>query len=243
MWRLALTVAIATAVAAEPTRPALKPRAPHPLERPRPLTAIHGGLSPPAPLALLAATLRSRTQREIFMQYATCAGIVAAWLTLAASVFALSEGWTPAQAFFYAVDTGMSIGFGAVSERRLITKLFTIGHVLLGASCVGGAIALFAESAVNASPAIAAAQYSIASVNSAFSRADADGSGAISPLEFSGMTRPSERAPALKEAARGAAPRPLPSQPPSLPSASTSTKSAKPRRAPLLNILNDFFII
>ena len=119
------------------------------------------------------------------MQYATCAGIVAAWLTLAASVFALSEGWTPAQAFFYAVDTGMSIGFGAVSERRLITKLFTIGHVLLGASCVGGAIALFAESAVNASPAIAAAQYSIASVNSAFSRADADGSGAISPIEFS----------------------------------------------------------
>ena len=188
MWRLALTVAIATAIAAaEPPRSALKPRAPRPLERARPLAATRGGvLTPPAPLALLAAKLRSKTQREIFMQYATCAGIVAAWLTLAATVFAISEGWTPAQAFFYAVDTGMSIGFGAVSERRLITKLFTIGHVLLGASCVGGAIALFAESAVNASPAIAAAQYSIASVNSAFSRADADGSGAISPLEFSG---------------------------------------------------------
>jgi hypothetical protein len=44
-----------------------------------------------------------------------------------------------------AVDTGMSIGFGTVAEQRLSTKLFTVAHVLMGASAVGGAIALFAE--------------------------------------------------------------------------------------------------
>lgn len=67
---------------------------------------------------------------------------------------------SPVQSLFYAVDTGMSIGFGAVAEQRLTTKVFTICHVLLGASAVGGAIALFAESVVSAQGGLASCEHS-----------------------------------------------------------------------------------
>ena len=88
---------------------------------------------------------------------------------------------------FYAVDTGLSIGFGAVAEEKLTSKLFTIFHVLLGASACGGAIALFAESAVDGSNQIAATEYSQATLRAAFARADGDNSGVLSHKEFSAV--------------------------------------------------------
>lgn len=118
-----------------------------------------------------------------------CAAIVAGWIALATLVFSLNEGWPLAQSLFYAVDTGMSIGFGAVAEERTSTKLFTICHVLLGASAVGGAIALFAESVVADSSSIAVAEYSGAAMRAAFRRADADRSGTLSPAEFTLVLR------------------------------------------------------
>ena len=88
--------------------------------------------------------------------YFICAAIITVWIGIATLVFAYNEGWPLAQSLFYAVDTGMSIGFGAVAEEKLSTKAFTVIHVLLGASAVGGAIALFAESVVEASPTLGA---------------------------------------------------------------------------------------
>ncbi len=81
-------------------------------------------------------------------------GIVGAWLAVATVYYASHEGWPIAQSFFYAVDTGMSIGFGTVAEQRPSTKVFTILHVLCGASFVGGAIALFADAAISGAAAV-----------------------------------------------------------------------------------------
>ena len=111
-------------------------------------------------------------------------GIVGMWLGVATYYYATHEGWPYAQAFFYAVDTGMSIGFGTVAEQRPSTKLFTIFHVLLGASAVGGAIALFAESAISGVASVSGSEYARASVRAAFMRADSDGSGSLSVREF-----------------------------------------------------------
>ena len=110
--------------------------------------------------------------------------IVLGWFTFAALIFSRSEGWPFAQSFFYAVDSGMSIGFGAVSEQRTATKLFTMFNVLLGASAVGGALALFAEGVVRDASNLAAEEFSSAALSAAFARADANGDGQLDSDEF-----------------------------------------------------------
>ena len=114
---------------------------------------------------------------------------VAAWIGFATLYYAKFEHWPLAQSFFYAVDTGMSIGFGTVAEQKLSTKLFTVAHVLMGASAVGGAIALFAESAVAGSSAIANAEYTMASVRASFAGADTDSSGSLSHAELTAVLK------------------------------------------------------
>ena len=105
--------------------------------------------------------------------FTLCAAIVLTWIGGATVFFSYNENWPMAQSLFYAVDTGLSIGFGAVAEEKLTSKLFTIFHVLLGASACGGAIALFAESAVDGSNQIAATEYSQATLRAAFARGPA----------------------------------------------------------------------
>ena len=89
-----------------------------------------------------------------------------------------------AQSLFFAVDTGMSIGFGAVAEQRTVTKVFTIIHVLLGASAAGGALALFAEAVVADASSLASAELAGASLSAAFSRADTSGDGLLTRAEL-----------------------------------------------------------
>jgi len=113
-----------------------------------------------------------------------CISAVTVWIGLATAYYAKFENWPYAQSLFYAVDTGMSIGFGTVAEQKLSTKLFTVAHVLMGASAVGGAIALFAEAAVAGSTAIANAEYTMASVRASFVAADTDASGSLSHKEL-----------------------------------------------------------
>ena len=120
---------------------------------------------------------------------ATCIGAVVVWIGFATLYYAKYENWPYAQSLFYAVDTGMSIGFGTVAEQKLSTKLFTVAHVLMGASAVGGAIALFAESAVAGSTAIANAEYTMASVRATFTAADTDESGSLSHEELEAVLR------------------------------------------------------
>ena len=157
------------------------------LARQQPLLALRGGANPRPPLISLRGGGDAEPAHKtsiIVRQYAICAAVVLCWISVATLVFSLNEGWPIAQSLFYAVDTGMSIGFGAVAENKASTKLFTILHVLLGASAVGGAIALFAEAMVAESSRVAACEYSRMALLGAFEAADADRSGSLSRAEL-----------------------------------------------------------
>ena len=151
---------------------------------PPPLVRLRGGsleqpqAAPHGP-ALTRASDQKRT-RLYLMSAATFVG----WFGLATLFFARSEGWPLAQSLFYAVDTGMSIGFGAVAEEARRTKMFTIVHVLLGASALGGVLALFAEAVVADASTVASAEYTGAALSAAFARADTSGDGQLGPDEL-----------------------------------------------------------
>ena len=68
-------------------------------------------------------------------------------ITLATLFYSHYYSWPLPQSFFYAVDAGMSIGFCTdVAETDAASRAFTIVHILLGASCVGGALVLMVGS-------------------------------------------------------------------------------------------------
>ena len=154
------------------------------------LLALRGGRGVPQPVEVHPEKKRSFTAAgEKARMTAAVVGIVGLWLAVATVYYAKHEAWPYAQSFFYAVDTGMSIGFGTVAEKHITTKAFTILHVLLGASAVGGAIALFAESAISGAASVAGSEYARASVRAAFARADTDHSGSLSNKEFEAVLR------------------------------------------------------
>ena len=87
--------------------------------------------------------------------YASCFGIVFVWIGAGTLFYAHHNGWPLSQAFFYAVDAGMSIGFCTeVAETTTSSRAFTVVFILLGASVVGGALALFVEVCAAAAAAL-----------------------------------------------------------------------------------------
>ena len=82
--------------------------------------------------------------------YIKCMTIVSIWISTATIFYSKINHWPLPQSFFYAVDAGMSIGFCTdVKETTIQSRAFTIFHILLGASCVGGALALFVQDIMN----------------------------------------------------------------------------------------------
>lgn len=76
--------------------------------------------------------------------YCRCLFVVLVWIATGTLFYSKYNGWPLPQSFFYAVDAGMSIGFCTdVAEIKVGSRAFTIVYILLGASCVGGALALF----------------------------------------------------------------------------------------------------
>merc|ERR1719203_2044596 len=53
--------------------------------------------------------------------------------------------WTFAQSFYYAVQAGLSIGFGLLSETSDRSRLFTVVYILVGSSVIAGALACFVQ--------------------------------------------------------------------------------------------------
>lgn len=94
-----------------------------------------------------STTSNSSTQKYYFsplQMYISCIGIVSLWIVTGTLFYSYCNEWPIPQSFFYAVDAGMSIGFCTnVHETKLLSKAFTILYILLGASVVGGALALF----------------------------------------------------------------------------------------------------
>ena len=114
-------------------------RAVVPLAGARRLPALRGGGSTgsTAVVATTGPPMKSGGWSQLKL-YSFCGAIIVTWISLSTVFYAINEKWPYAQSLFYAVDTGMSIGFGAVAEQKLSSKLFTIFHVLLGASACGG---------------------------------------------------------------------------------------------------------
>ncbi len=82
--------------------------------------------------------------------YLTCFAIVFVWQTFGTLFYSFYYSWPLPQSFFYSVDAGMSIGFCTdVHESKVGSRAFTIIHILLGASCVGGALILMVQSVLD----------------------------------------------------------------------------------------------
>jgi hypothetical protein len=68
-------------------------------------------------------------------------------IALGTLFYSFYNQWPLPQSFFYAVDAGMSIGFCTdVVEPNVGSRAFTVVYILLGASCVGGALVLMVQS-------------------------------------------------------------------------------------------------
>lgn len=99
--------------------------------------------------AFFPSTQRSPQPYNPLQMYYSCLSIVFIWITTGTLFYSYCNNWPLAQSFFYAVDAGMSIGFCTeVYETKLVSKAFTIVYILLGASVVGGALALFLQQAI-----------------------------------------------------------------------------------------------
>mmetsp|Transcript_141929 Transcript_141929/g.441272 ORF Transcript_141929/g.441272 Transcript_141929/m.441272 type:complete len:429 (-) Transcript_141929:538-1824(-) len=97
-----------------------------------------------------------------------CVGLVVAWLSLGTLVYKFTDncstdtscsssgdlvetqvcGWTLQESFYYSVQAGLSIGFGLLPETRDGSRLYTVFHIILGSSVIGGCLALFVSLAV-----------------------------------------------------------------------------------------------
>ena len=132
-----------------------------------------------------SAIVTSTDSSSKLRMYLKCFAIVLAWVGTGTVFYSRHNGWPLAQSFFYAVDAGMSIGFCTdVRERLVSSRAFTIVFILLGASCVGGALALFVEDAMEGVLAASTLGYKQLLEQQAFLRADGNHDGALSYEEF-----------------------------------------------------------
>mmetsp|Transcript_43472 Transcript_43472/g.125657 ORF Transcript_43472/g.125657 Transcript_43472/m.125657 type:complete len:444 (+) Transcript_43472:139-1470(+) len=51
--------------------------------------------------------------------------------------------WHLSHAFYYSVQTGLSIGFGLLTESKHLSELYSCFHILAGSSFIGGALSFF----------------------------------------------------------------------------------------------------
>ena len=117
--------------------------------------------------------------------------IVATWMAVGTIFYATINHWPWHQAFFYAVDAGMSIGFctDGVTEERTISKAFTIVYILLGASVVGGALSIFLQHSLHDFATPTVHEYQLLLERQAFDAADVDHSGVLTKDQFLALLR------------------------------------------------------
>lgn len=132
--------------------------------------------------------------------YVTCMGITLMWIVSGTLFYSYCNDWPLPQSFFYAVDAGMSIGFCTdVAETKLVSKAFTIVYILLGASVVGGALALFIQDAMEGVSAPSTSEYQLFLEKNIFKRSNLSNSGTLSFPEFRTLILSSINEPKLSE--------------------------------------------
>lgn len=165
------------------------------------LCQVRAGAFPPIYKASPTSSLNhpARIYNPMRM-YLSCMFIVCAWVVVGTIFYSYFNHWPLAQAFFYAIDAGMSIGFCTdVEETKLVSKAFTIVYILLGASVVGGALALFIQDAVEGVSAPVTKEYQLFLEREVFQRADISQSGSLSYEEFKTLLLSSIMEPTLTE--------------------------------------------
>jgi len=122
--------------------------------------------------------------------YVTCISIVFSWLSLATLFYAKFYDWPYPQSFFYAVDSGLSIGFCTeVKETEVASRLFTIIHILLGASCFGGVLVLLVNSVLEGVYNRSTEMYKVIVERYSFDKAFKAGNFRLSYDEFDSVLR------------------------------------------------------
>ena len=133
------------------------------------------------------------THYSPFKMYTACMGIVSLWILTGTFFYSYTNEWPVPQSFFYAVDAGMSIGFCTdVAETKLVSKAFTIVYIIMGASVVGGALALFIQDIVEGvvdgerknNIIVLTKEFELLLGKKAFERLDVSHSGSLSKNEF-----------------------------------------------------------
>jgi len=152
------------------------------------LSSIRGGggrLNDPLPSAI------HHQHHPKIALYKNCAIAVVLWITTGTIFYTVINHphWSIPTSFFYAVDAGMSIGFciPEVSETTVTSRAFSIVFILVGASVVGGALALFVSDLLDESSEVITREYRLMLERDAFARYDTDGDGVISRLEMVGL--------------------------------------------------------
>ena len=133
---------------------------------------------------------KARIPYNPLRMYLYCMSIVFVWIGSGTLFYSYCNDWPLPQSFFYAVDAGMSIGFCTdVYETKLVSKAFTIVYILLGASVIGGALALFIQDAVEGLSTPAVQEYQVLLEKGVFDKADVGRTGVLTYTEFKALIR------------------------------------------------------
>ena len=76
---------------------------------------------------------------------AVIVGAVLAWLLLGAWFYSSVDDWPFWQGYYYAVNVGYSIGFGALTESSSESHFFSVAFICLGAGALGGALGFLGQ--------------------------------------------------------------------------------------------------
>jgi hypothetical protein len=132
----------------------------------------------------LDVTAKSQPQNR-FRVYAQVLAVALLWVTIGTAFYSWHNQWPVPQAFFYAIDAGMSIGFCTdVREKLVSSRAFTILYILSGAAVVGGALTLFVEDTMESCLDASRREYRQLLAEQAFLRADSSGTGSLDYDEF-----------------------------------------------------------
>ena len=156
--------------------------------RTHPLLRLRGGEQALAPISLPSSShtlLQSPHSSSRWLVYTELLVIALVWLFVGTLFYSRHNQWPLAQAFFYAVDAGMSIGFCTdVRERHITSRAFTVVYILLGTMVVGGCLTLFLEDTMEGCLEASTRGYWDLLEQKAFERADGNGDGKLTYDEF-----------------------------------------------------------
>jgi hypothetical protein len=74
--------------------------------------------------------------------YLLCSLIIVLWVGCGILFYVYNDYWTPATAYFYAIEAGLSIGFCYPAEINDSSRVYTIFYVIIASSAVSGVVGL-----------------------------------------------------------------------------------------------------